>query len=111
MSFIDITVLNDRELLEHIAETLHRIENTMATQADVDALTTALTSDTSELGTALTAISDQIASLQAANPGVDLSGLQTAAANLGTAVTNIAALVPAAPSAPVVSAPSDVVVP
>jgi hypothetical protein len=31
MSFIDITVLNDRELLEHIAETLHRIENTMAT--------------------------------------------------------------------------------
>lgn len=72
---------HDQDSLGDIRETLRRIENTMATQADIDALTTALTADDA-------AIAQEIAALQAANPALDLSGLQAA-------VAATAALVPA----------------
>lgn len=84
-----VPLLGDRALLEHMAHTLHRIETRMATQADIDALTTALTADDA-------AIAQEIANLQAANPDLDLSALTAA-------VAATAALVPAAttPTAPV----------
>lgn len=93
-----ITDLPDRAVLLsihrhllHIRIQLDRMELKMTTQADIDALTTALTSDDA-------AIAQEIAALQAANPNLDLSGLQAA-------VAATAALVPAA-TAPV-TAPTD----
>lgn len=55
-------------------------ERIMATQADIDALTAQLTAD-------VDAINAEIAALQAANPALDLSGLQ-AAVDAATATAN-----------------------
>ena len=77
------------EALEHanrrLSARVNRMENTMATQADVDALTAGLTQ-------AVAGIQAEIASLQAANPTLDLSGLTAE-------VAAVEALVPA-PAAP-----------
>lgn len=87
-------------------------EMIVATQADVDALTAAVgdledqvTADETQLGTAVTGIQAEIDALKNANPALDLSGLQakvtdatTAVTNLGTAVSNVSALVPPATS-------------
>jgi TolA-binding protein len=97
-------------------ETEQRIqgEDIMATQADIDAVTAALVSEDSALNTAVTnltaadtAIQSEIAALQAANPALDLSGLQAemtksqaASAAVATAVAATAALVPAPAPAP-----------
>ncbi|HEY5201347.1 MAG TPA: hypothetical protein VIJ31_10610 [Acidothermaceae bacterium] len=69
----------------------------MSTQADIDALTTALTADDA-------AIATEIAALQAANPSLDLSALQAAVA--ATAALVPAATAPAAPAAPVTDPPA-----
>lgn len=95
-------------------EVMAGIEGAMivATQADVDALTTAVgdletqvTGDEAQLVTAVTGIQDEIAALQNANPALDLSGLQakvtdaqSAVTDLGTAVSSVSALVPPATS-------------
>ncbi len=100
-----------------IALQLQRIENTMATQADIDALdaevtafVTSVTADDSTLITATTGIAAEIVALQAANPTIDLTALQGHVTSLGSAVTqlgtdaaSVQALVPAAttPAAPV----------
>jgi hypothetical protein len=82
---------HDQDSLGDIRETLQRIENTMATQADIDALTTALTADDA-------AIATEIANLQAANPNLDLSALTAAVA--ATAALVPAATTSAAPGVP-----------
>lgn len=50
-------------------------EKLMATQADIDALAAKVSAD-------VTAINAEIAALQAANPALDLTGLQAAVASL-----------------------------
>lgn len=72
----------------------------MATQADIDALTTALTSEDSQLNTAVAAIQAEITALQNNNPTIDVTALQAAVASMTTAVSAAAALVPATPPAP-----------
>lgn len=73
-------------------------EQIVSTQADVDALTAALTADDSQLNAAVVAIQAEIAALQNANPALDLSGLTSAVAATADAVTAVAALVPPATS-------------
>jgi hypothetical protein len=58
----------------------HLLESLMATQAEIDALTTAV-------NTAVADIQAEIAALQAANPALDLSKLQAAVGSL-TALDN-----------------------
>jgi peptidoglycan hydrolase CwlO-like protein len=86
----------------------------MATQAEIDAVTAALVQEDSDLNTAVanltaadTAIENQIAALQQANPALDLSGLQAeltksqaASAAVASAVAATAAIVPAPPAGP-----------
>lgn len=85
----------------------------MATQADIDAVTaqladfqTQITGNVSALAADVTAIQAELANVPA---GVDISGLQAAAAslatnvgNLGTTVGTVSALVPAPPAPPAV---------
>lgn len=78
------------EALGVIRAKLTYLEANMATQADIDALTTALTD-------ADAAIQQEIAKLEAANPSLDLSGLKAAVD--ATAALVPAATTPAAPSA------------
>jgi peptidoglycan hydrolase CwlO-like protein len=70
-----------------IYHTLQRIERKvdliMSEQAEID-------QDVAELNTAVTNIQAEIAALQAANPALDLSALQTA-------IAAVAAIAPAAP--------------
>lgn len=84
-----------RRLTAHV----NRMEKHMATQADIDALTTKL----GELKDTLTAddagIQAEIDALKAANPAVDVSGLQSAVDALSAQVDATSALVPA-PAAP-----------
>lgn len=68
----------------------------MALQDDVNADAAAIEAAVATLGTAVTAIEAEIAALQAANPAVDLSPLQTAVADLAPAVAAVAAVAPAA---------------
>jgi multidrug resistance efflux pump len=77
-------------------------ENQMATQAEVDTITTEVQTVATDLTTAQTALQAEIDSLAAANPSIDLSGLRTAVAPLAGAVTALGNLQPltAAPAAP-----------
>lgn len=95
-----------------IEQKLTQIGVVMATQADVDALTSAvdtlvgnLSADDSALQTSIAAVAQAIADLENQNPDVDLSALQTSVSNaqaavdqIGTDAANVAALVPPATS-------------
>jgi cell division protein FtsB len=63
-----------------------------ASQADIDAVTAELQDENSTLNTAVAAIQQEITNLQ--NQGVDVTALQQTVADLGTAVSSAAALVP-----------------
>src|ERR1700744_3598123 len=70
--------------------TLHRkvdllMTQSNATQADIDALTTQVTNDDTEIQAAVAALQAEIVSLQ--GQGVDVSGLQAAVAKLTTDAT------------------------
>lgn len=58
----------------------------MATQDDVDRITSLVTDSTTQITTATDAIRQDIADLKAANPGVDVSALEASVGQLGTAV-------------------------
>jgi hypothetical protein len=73
-------VLEQQETVSILGEKLS------VTQADLDALTASISAD-------VTAIQAEIAALQAANPNLDLSGLQAAVASLDATAN------PPAPSA------------
>lgn len=90
---------------------LQRLEDTVATQADIDALTAAVTADDSALLGAVTGIAAEIAALQSANPDLDLSGLQGKVTDLSSAVTSVQALVPAATTPAPAPEPTPVPVP
>ena len=78
----------------------HQGDQIVATQADIDALTAALTAEDAELLAAVVAIQAEIAALQEANPELDLSGLTGAVAATSAAVDAVAALVPPAVEPP-----------
>ena len=71
----------------------------MATQADVDALTTQVQQVASDLEAARTALQGEIDSLASANPALDLTGLQSAVQPLDAAVKSLGELQPTPPPA------------
>lgn len=103
------------QILNFMQEEIHNLkEQQMATQADIDAVTAALTAEDSELNTAVSGLNTSvtniqalIAQLQQQNPQLDLTALQaelqnsqTQATNIQTAVQSAASLVPAPTPAP-----------
>jgi hypothetical protein len=89
--------------LRDIWRAIHDLqENQMSTQADVDAVTTAVDQVATDLVTTQSALQAEIDSLASTNPSLDLSALQAAVAPLDASVQALAALkpTPAAPPAP-----------
>ena len=79
---------------------IHSIERQlthMATQAEVDTITTEVEKVATDLSTAQTALQTEIDALAAANPTLNLSALQTAVAPLDAAVTALGNLQPLKP--------------
>lgn len=74
---------------------LTEMRKTMATQADIDALTTKLSDMKDHLTSADAGIQAEIDALKAANPAVDVTALQSAVDALSGQVDATAALVPA----------------
>jgi hypothetical protein len=68
----------------------------MTEQAGIDAAAQEIEADVAKENTALTAIQAEIASLQNANPALDLTGLNAAVADLDTAAAAEQAAVPPA---------------
>jgi hypothetical protein len=77
---------------------LHQELRTMSqsNQTHADALAAQLTAMDATLKAGVTAITDEIAALKAANPAVDFTGLDSAVTALGTDVAAAAAIPPAA---------------
>lgn len=71
----------------------------MATQADIDALTTQIGTVASDLTKAQTDIQAEIDQLAQQNPALDLSGLTAAVAQLDPAVQAIDQIKPTPPAA------------
>jgi cytochrome c556 len=81
---------------------INKMEKNMATtQADLDALAAALGDLSTKLTSADEGLQAEIDALQAANPSLDLSGVQSALGALSAQVDATAAMVPAAPPADV----------
>jgi uncharacterized coiled-coil protein SlyX len=82
-------------------QAIHELqEAVMATQADVDALTTQVSTVASDLAKAQADIQAELDALSTANPTVDLTALTAAVAGLDPAVQTLGALKPDAPAAP-----------
>jgi len=75
-----------------------KLDVLMSQQDDITADVTTIEAGVANLGTAAAAITAEIAALKVANPALDLTGLDKAAADLTGAVTTVAALAP--PAAP-----------
>lgn len=71
----------------------------MASQADVDALTSAVDQVSADLASAQSKLQAEIDALAAANPSLDLTALQAAVAPLDSAVVALGDLTPTPPSA------------
>lgn len=93
--------------LSAIEETVNRIGDQMATQADIDALTTALTAEDAELNAGVSSLQVSVAAIAALlqAPELDVTALQAEVANsqsladaVQAAVASAAALVPPATS-------------
>lgn len=82
----------------------HLERKIMASQADIDAITTQVQQVATDLDSAKTSLQTEIDNLAANNPGVDLSGLQAAVAPLDSAVQTLGQLQPTPPADP--NAPS-----
>jgi hypothetical protein len=91
--------------LQKQVDELNRKVKTLATQADVDALTNAIAAVNANLNGAVTNIQSEISALQQANPDLDLTGLQSAVQQLQAVQVNVDALETPTPT-PTSSAPS-----
>jgi hypothetical protein len=81
----------------HSLQELHaKVDILMSQQDDINALATELETDVAAEDTALSAIEAEIASLQAANPALDLTALRAAVAGQDAAVAAEQAVVPPA---------------
>jgi hypothetical protein len=80
----------------HIDHRFDTLESMMtAAQSDIDALTTAVGSAVTALEADVTSIQAEITALKAANPGVNITALQTAVSGLTSTVSSVGALAPA----------------
>jgi flagellin-like hook-associated protein FlgL len=80
--------------LERRDHSIERQLTHMATQEEVTAITTEVEKVATDLGTVQSTLQTEINNLAAANPSVDLSGLQTAVAPLDAAVEALGNLQP-----------------
>jgi ABC-type transporter Mla subunit MlaD len=71
-----------------------RIDGMASQQAAIDAITAQLGQVSTDLESARTTLQTEIDNLAAANPGVDVTALQNAAAALDPAVQSLAGLTP-----------------
>jgi hypothetical protein len=85
------------ELLSAVHTLNERIDG-MATQADVDALTTTVDQVAADLSTAQVKLQSEIDALGTANPRLDLTALNAAVAPLDSAVQALGALTPTPPA-------------
>lgn len=76
---------------------LERQISHMASQAEVDTITTKIEQVATDLGTVQTTLQTEIDNLAAANPSIDLSGLKTAVEPLDAAVEALGSLQPLTP--------------
>src|ERR1700690_162367 len=94
---------DDDRFFRIFGEIWHRLnqleENQMATQAEVDTITTEVQTVATDLTTAQTSLQAEIDSLAQATPSIDLSGLRAAVAPLAGAVTALGNLQPLAAAA------------
>lgn len=93
------------ELHEHLRKLNERIDH-MATQADVDAITTQVEAVEQHVTDAQTAIQAELDALASANPALDLSALTAAVGKLDPAVQALGTLKPDAPAAPAPAEPA-----
>jgi hypothetical protein len=89
-------VVTNLQILQSLQALHVKVDLLMSEQDQVAADVTTIEEGVANLGIAATAIAAEIAALKAANPSLDLSGLDKAAADLTGAVTSVSALAPPA---------------
>lgn len=80
-----------KHILKHQHELLERVIH-LATQADLDALSARIDTNTNAVTTGVTGIRQDIADLKAAHPDLDLSSLEARVSGLDEAVSGLTAL-------------------
>lgn len=90
--------VTNRDLQLQLDAIAAKVDILMSEQDQVNAAAQQIEADVAAENTALTAIQAEIAALQAGNPAVDFTALNTAVADLGTATAAEQAVVP--PPAP-----------
>lgn len=88
--------VTNAQILRSLQELHAKVDVLMSQQDDLTADVTTIEAGVAALGTAATAITAEIAALKAANPALDLSGLDKAAADITAAVSTVSALAPPA---------------
>jgi predicted nucleic acid-binding Zn-ribbon protein len=89
-------MVTNRQLLAQLDTINKKLDVLMSQQDDITADVQAIQQAVDDLGTAATAIEDEITALKAANPALDLTGLDAAVGSLKTAVSGVAAIAPPA---------------
>jgi len=84
------------QILRSLQELHAKVDIIMTQQDDINADVTTIEAGVATLGTAQAAILAEIATLKAANPQLDLTALDKAAADMTNAVTSVAAIPPPA---------------
>ena len=87
-------ITNPAQLTQQLNRIETKVDTLMTEQAGIDAAAQEIQADVAKQNTALAAIQAEIAALQAANPSLDLSGLNAAVAALDTATAAEQAVVP-----------------
>jgi hypothetical protein len=87
-------VVTNRQILQALADLTVKVDILMTEQAGIDAAAQEIQADVTRENTALAAIQAEIATLQAGNPALDLSGLQAAVGQLDQATAAEQAAVP-----------------
>ncbi|HEY2638948.1 MAG TPA: GH25 family lysozyme [Streptosporangiaceae bacterium] len=93
-------IVSNAQLLQQLQILNKKADVLMSQQDEINADVQSIEAGVAALGTAEAAIQAEIASLKTANPALDLSGLDKAAADLTTAVAGVSAIAP--PPAPAV---------
>jgi predicted nucleic acid-binding Zn-ribbon protein len=88
------STVTNRQILTRINDLHAKVDILMSQQDEVAADVAAVEADVTKLNAAADAIKAEIAALQQQNPGLDLSGLQAAVADLDAATSGVAAIPP-----------------
>jgi predicted nucleic acid-binding Zn-ribbon protein len=89
-------MITNLQLLQSLQALHAKVDILMSEQDQINADVTTIEEGVANLGTAAAAIQAEIDALKAANPSLDLSALDKAAADLTGAVTTVAAIAPPA---------------